>query len=58
MQNCFVMFIYQEVFERIVIVRTVNRLKRTSGISTVNLGTILAIHNLERKNISRLGLTT
>ena len=46
MQNCSVMFIYREVFESIVIVRTVNRIKRTSGISTVNLGTILAIHNL------------
>ena len=58
MQNCCVMFIYQEVFESILIVGTVNRIKRASGISTVNLGTMLAIHNLERKNILRLGLTT
>ena len=35
MQSCSVMFIYQEVFESIVIVRTVNRIKRTSGISTI-----------------------
>ena len=51
-QNCSVMFIYQEIL------RTVNRIKRTSGIITVNLGTMLAIHNLERKNILRSGLTT
>ena len=58
MQNCSVIFIYQEVFESIALMRTVNRIKRTSGISTVNLGTMLAIHNLERKNILGLGLTT
>ena len=57
-QNCSVMFIYQEVFESIVIVRTVNRIKMTLGISTVNFGTMLAIRNLEWKNILRLGLTT
>ena len=57
-QNCSVMFIHQEVFESIVIVRNANRIKRTSDIITVNLGTLLAIHNLERKNILRSGLTT
>ena len=50
-QNCSVMFIYQEVFESSVIMRTVNGIKRTSGISTVNFGTMSAIHYLERKNI-------
>ena len=52
------LFRYVYLSRNLVIVRTVNRIKRTSGISTVNLGTMLALHNLERKNILRSGLTT
>ena len=52
------LFHYVYLSRNLVIVRTVNRIKRTSGIITVNLGTMLAIQNLERKNILRLGLTT
>ena len=52
------LFRYVYLSRNLVIVRTVNRIKRTSDIITVNLGTLLAIHNLERKNILRPGLTT